>query len=435
MTSDLQLFSLEDALDVLIDYRGKSPPKALVGTPVISAKVVKGGRILRPIEQTIDPEYYPKWMTRGYPRAGDIVLTTEGPLGEVAQLDAETATFAIGQRVVVLRGKPGVLDNTFLKFLLISPSQQAILSSFATGTTVEGISQKSLRSLPITLPPYPKQHAIASVLGALDDKIELNRRMNETLEAMARAIFRDWFVTFGPTRAKQEGRAPYLAPDIWSLFPARLDGEGKPEGWITSTIGQEVDVAGGSTPSTKEPRFWGGDIAWATPKDLSSLSTPVLLNTERQITDEGLSQIGSGLLPVGTVLLSSRAPIGYIAIAQIPTAVNQGFIAMICRRRVSNVFAWLWTLANMETVHQKANGSTFQEISKANFRPIAVTVAHEDILRIFDETVGPLFDRIVSNERENCALATTRDFLLPKLMSGEIRVKDAEKLTGKELST
>lgn len=153
MTAAPQTIRLEEALSALIDYRGKSPPKSSTGTPVISAKVVKAGRILRPIEQTIDPDYYHTWMTRGYPRPGDVVMTTEGPLGEVAQLDDETAKFAIAQRVVVLRGKPGVLDNTFLKFLLISPLQQSILASFATGTTVEGISQKSLRALPIRLPP------------------------------------------------------------------------------------------------------------------------------------------------------------------------------------------------------------------------------------------------------------------------------------------
>ena len=256
-------------------------------------------------------------------------------------------------------------------------------------------------SYAIALPTLPEQQAIASVLGALDDKIELNRQMNGTLEATARAIFKEWFVDFGPTRAKIEGRVPYLAADIWSLFPNALDEDGKPQGWITSTIGQEVEVVGGSTPSTKEAAFWGGGISWATPKDLSSLSTPVLLSTERQITEAGLSQIGSGLLPAGTVLLSSRAPIGYIAINQIPVAVNQGFIAMMCKKRLSNVFVWQWTQANIEAVHQNANGSTFQEISKANFRPIGVTVATPDILWAFDSTVRPLFDRIVSNEEEN----------------------------------
>jgi type I restriction enzyme S subunit len=300
------------------------------------------------------------------------------------------------------------------------------LASLNSGSAQPSLNRNFVHPVPAAFPEPPEQAAIATVLGALDDKIELNRRMNETLEKTARAIFKDWFVDFGPTRAKMEGRAPYLVPDVWSLFPDHLDDDGKPAGWVASTIGEEVDVVGGSTPSTKDPRFWGGDTAWTTPKDLSSLSTPVLLSTERQITDAGLSQIGSGLLPVGTVLLSSRAPIGYLAIAQIPTAINQGFIAMICQKRLLNVFVWLWTQANMDTVLQNANGSTFQEISKASFRPIPVTVASPATLRIFDETVRPLFDRIVSNEKETRSIAEMRDFLLPKLMSGEVSVREAE---------
>ena len=331
---------------------------------------------------------------------------------------------------IVLRAKVPS-DSDFTYYVSRHPDFRHYAIRQMTGTSGrQRVAWQSLVDYELPdLQPHQRK-SIGLILGTLDDKIELNRRMNETLEATARAIFKDWFVDFGPTRAKLEGRAPYLAPDIWSLFPDRLDNLGKPEGWTSSTIGQEVEVVGGSTPSTKEPAFWGGDVSWATPKDLSSLNTPVLLSTERQITGAGLSQIGSGLLPVGTVLLSSRAPIGYMAIAQIPVAVNQGFIAMICNRRLSNVFVWLWTQANMEIVHQKANGSTFQEISKSNFRPIAATVPKGEVLRAFDEAVTPLFDRIVANEIESKALATMRDFLLPKLMSGEVRVKDAEKLVG-----
>ena len=307
--------------------------------------------------------------------------------------------------------------------------QSLDFNAYSDKAAVPGLNRNHLHLAPVRYPvDIIDQRAIANILGALDDKIDLNRRMNETLEAMARAIFKDWFVDFGPTRAKIEDRAPYLAPEVWALFPARLDDDRKPEGWINSTIGQEVEVIGGSTPSTREPRFWGGSVAWATPKDLSSLSSPVLLETERKITETGLAQISSGLLPVGTVLLSSRAPIGYIAVALVPTAVNQGFIAMICRNRISSVFAWLWTQANMEAIHQKANGSTFQEISKANFRPIPVIVAPDAVNRAFDHVARPLLDRIICNERENRSLAATRDLLLPKLMSGEIRVRDAEKI-------
>jgi type I restriction enzyme, S subunit len=425
--NEWQTEPLDACLEALLDYRGKSPPKSPKGIPVLSAKVVKTTGLLRPIEQKIATDYYPQWMVRGLPRVGDVVMTTEAPMGEVIQLDSETVQYALGQRIVCMRGKEKKLDNTFLRYLLTSPRQQAILASYATGTTVLGISQKALRSVPISYPNFSEQRRIGELLGALDDKIELNRQMNETLEAMARAMFKDWFVDFGPTRAKMEGRAPYLTAEIWSLFPDSLDADGKPDGWVNSTIGQEVDVVGGSTPSTKEAAFWGGDIAWTTPKDLSSLSNPVLLGTARQITETGLAQIGSGLLPVGTVLLSSRAPIGYLAIAQIPVAVNQGFIAMVCKERLSNVFVWLWTQANMDTVHQNANGSTFQEISKANFRPIGVTVATPEVLRAFDEVAMPIFERIVANEKESRTLAATRELLLPKLMSGEVRVKDAER--------
>lgn len=274
----------------------------------------------------------------------------------------------------------------------------------------------------LSLPPLPEQRAIAATLGALDDKIEMNRKMNATLEAMARALFRDWFVDFGPTRAKMESRAPYLSPDLWSLFPDRLDPEGKPEGWEVSSIGEEVRVVGGSTPSTKDPDFWDGGINWATPKDLSTLAAPVLLETSRKISAAGLAKISSGLLPVGALLLSSRAPIGYLAISEVPVAINQGFIGMICDKRVSNVFAWLWTLEHMDAILAKANGSTFQEISKGNFRPLPVVISPEPVLRAFDAIAKPLYDRIAKNELESRTLAQTRDLLLPRLMSGELRV-------------
>ena len=428
--SDLRTIALEDGLETLIDYRGKSPLKSPLGIPVISAKVVKAGRVTHPIEQKIATSYYPIWMTRGLPQPGDVVLTTEGPLGEVAQLGEQTAGYALGQRIVCLRGKRGVVDGTFLKFLLMSPTQQSILAGFATGTTVAGISQKALRSVPITIPAYDEQVAIGGILSAHDDKIDLNRRMNETLEAIGRAIFKDWFVDFGPIRAKMEGHPPYLAPDLWALFPDRLDEEGKPEGWDLSTIGSEVKVLGGSTPSTTNPAYWDGTISWATPKDLSRLSSPVLTHTERQITEQGLTQIGSGLLPSGTLLLSSRAPIGYLAISQLPVAVNQGFIAMVCDRRLSNVFCWLWSIFNIEEIKQRANGSTFLEISKVNFRPIPIIMPSDDLLRAFDEMVGPLHSRLAQNVHESRTLESTRDLLLPKLMSGEVRVREAESLLG-----
>ncbi|MDZ4138683.1 MAG: restriction endonuclease subunit S [Erythrobacter sp.] len=334
---------------------------------------------------------------------------------------------------IVMRARSQA-DSLFVYYVTRDPEFRRFAEKQMSGTSGrQRVAWQSIAEYELPTIEQSQRAAIAATLGALDDKIELNRRMNATLEAMARALFRDWFVDFGPTRARMAGTAPHLSPDLWSLFPDRLDDEGKPEGWEVSTIGDEVRVVGGSTPSTKEPDFWDGGINWATPKDLSNLAAPVLLETSRTISEAGLAKISSGLLPVGAVLLSSRAPIGYLAIAEVPVAINQGFIGMICDKRLSNVFAWLWTLENMEAILAKANGSTFQEISKGNFRPLPVVVAPDPVLHAFDAIAKPLYERIARNERESRTLAQTRDLLLPRLMSGELRVAQAERIVEEAL--
>ncbi len=312
---------------------------------------------------------------------------------------------------------------------------------YSDKAAVPGLNRNHLHQARVRIPTDPtEQRAIAHILGTLDDKIELNRRANKTLESMARTLFKAWFVDFEPVRAKMEGRwqrgqsLAGLPAHLYDIFPDRLVeselGE-IPEGWRNSTIGEEVTVCGGSTPSTKEPEYWeGGQHCWATPKDLSALYFPVLLDTDRKITDVGLAKISSGLLPVGTVLLSSRAPIGYLAITEIPTAINQGFIAMKCDGALPNVFVLPWCRESMDAIIGNANGSTFQEISKSNFRPLRVVVPSDPVLTSFTRLAGSLYRQLAENEREACYLAQLRDTLLPRLISGELRVPDAERLLG-----
>jgi type I restriction enzyme M protein len=215
------------------------------------------------------------------------------------------------------------------------------------------------------------------------------------------------------------------------LFPARLvDSElGEiPEGWEVKPIGDMAEVLGGSTPKTERAEYWeGGTHHRVTPKDLSGLSMPVLLDTERKIADAGLAQISSGLLPKGSVLLSSRAPIGYLAIAEIRVAVNQGFIAMKPRPGKSNLFLLRWASAAHDEIVSRANGSTFLEISKASFRPIRMVAPTAAVMQAFDRVSRPMYLKVVEHERESRSLAALRDTLLPKLISGELRVKDAER--------
>ena len=320
------------------------------------------------------------------------------------------------------------VERKYIYYVMCGKDYRHEVLASATGTAVKHTSPDRIKQFRFQLPSLSEQRAIAHILGTLDDKIELNRRMNETLEAMARAIFKDWFVDFGPVRTKMEGSDPYFSAEIWGLFPEVMDDEGKPVGWAFSEIGKEVQAVGGGTPSTKEPTYWdGGEHHWATPKDLSKLNSPVLLGTDRKITDAGVNKISSGILPIGTVLLSSRAPIGYLAIAEVPTAVNQGFIAMVCQKRLPNTFVLFWCHENLDYIKDISSGSTFAEISKKTFRPVPVLVPSEEILGAYDRLIRPLYGRIVANTKENETLAQTRDLLLPKLMSGEIRLREAEK--------
>ncbi len=296
------------------------------------------------------------------------------------------------------------------------------------GSPIPSTTRSAVYVMDLKVPPPEEQRAIAHILGTLDDKIELNRRMNETLEATARALFKSWFVDFDPVRAKAEGRDLDLPQPLADLFPDSFEdselGE-IPKGWEVRSIGELAEVGGGGTPSTTEPSYWDDGIHhWVTPKDLSGLSVPVLLDTERRITDAGLAKIGSGLLPKGTVLLSSRAPIGYLAIVEIPVAINQGFIAMKAKPGISNLFLWLWASVAHDEIVSRANGSTFLEISKTNFRPIPVVTPSADVMHKFDHLARPLYQRIVECARESHSLVALRDSLLPKLISGELRVKD-----------
>ncbi len=371
-------------------------------------------------------------------RANNFISETQRK-GLAAKLHPKGATaFAkIGVALTTNRRRlltrPTILDNNMMSATpdtnKITPRYLYFLlktldfNTIASGSALPYLNVSDLQNLDILLPSVREQIACEDLLGSIDDKLELNQRMNETLEAMARALFKSWFVDFDPVHAKAEGRKPEgMDATTAALFPAAFNDDGLPEGWGLSTIGEEATVCGGSTPSTKEATYWDGDISWTSPKDLSSLSHPVLIDTERKITQAGLEKISSGLLPEGTVLLSSRAPIGYIAIAEIPVAINQGYVALIPNKGLPNIYIWPWLLENMEKIKSRANGSTFQEISKSNFRPIPVIVPNGEVLTLFEDAARPIYQQIVNNVFQNKYLSGLRDSLLPKLISGELRI-------------
>lgn len=370
-------------------------------------------------------------------RKGDIIYSRRGDVERRALVRQEHDGWLCGTGCLKVSFGYGSVIPEYAAFYLSHPASRSWVVQHAVGATMPNLNTSILSALPFVLPPISEQKRIADALGSLDDKIELNRQMNETLEEMARALFRDWFIDFGPTRRQMDGatdpaaimgdafpddKAAALAP----LFPARLGEDGLPDKWIKKPVGELSKIVGGGTPNTKIAEFWeGGTHLWATPRDLSKLSGVFIRVTERQLTDAGLEKVSSGLSPKGSVLMSSRAPIGYLAIASEPVAVNQGFIVLRPTKAFPTCFAKLWCEANMETIEANANGSTFQEISKKNFKPILAIVPSAEVLEVFSRKTDLLFGKIKANEHQNQTLAEIRDLLLPKLMSGEIQLKDA----------
>jgi type I restriction enzyme, S subunit len=289
------------------------------------------------------------------------------------------------------------------------------LDQLNSDSAVPGLNRENAYAQKINLPSLPEQKALAGVLSSLDDKIELLREQNKILEVTAQTIFKEWFVNFN---FPDKNGKPYK--DAGGKMIDSEIGE-IPDGWRVAKIGDFTKICGGGTPSTKNNNYWNGDIYWTSPKDLSSNFSIFLFDTEKKITNAGLKKISSGLLPKETLLLSSRAPIGYLAITNIEVAINQGYIAFLPDAYFSNHFLFLWLQRNMDLIKNSANGSTFLEISKKAFKNIEVIVPGESVLENFDGKIKPLFEKIKNNSEQIQILSKIRDTLLPKLMSGELK--------------
>ncbi|WP_081729169.1 restriction endonuclease subunit S [Pseudomonas sp. URMO17WK12:I4] len=318
-------------------------------------------------------------------------------------------------------------DSSFLYYLL----KQLDLNNWRSGSGQPLINQSTLNSIEVRVPGPSSQKLIGGFVSSLDERITLLRETNLTLEAIAQALFKSWFVDFDPVLAKGEGRQPEgmdavtaaLLPDSFEESELGL----VPKGWSVMPIGETVECVGGGTPDTKNEAYWQPEeFSWSSPKDLSGLQSPVLLSTERKLSAQGLAKVSSGLLPSGTLLMSSRAPIGYLAITQVELAVNQGYIAMLPGGRLPVLYLLFWCRVNMEVIKGRANGSTFMEISKKAFRPIPALVPSAEVLVAFEKVVGTLFERLVANERQAQTLTKLRDTLLPRLISGQQRLPEAE---------
>ena len=372
-------------------------------------------------------------LSRHRLRLGDILFARRGAqaTGLSAIVDERFEGALCGTGALLLRVQSTRVDPRYLSMFLSSEAAYVWLRTHAVGAVMPNLNTAIIQALPISLPRIHEQQRIAGFIGALDNRITLLRETNATLEAIAQALFKSWFVDFDPVRAKMEGRTPEgMAEATAALFPDGFEtselGE-VPRGWRVMPVGDAIEAVGGATPDTKNEAFWEPPVhCWTSPKDLSGIAAPVLLDTERKVSNQGLAKIGSGLLPPGTLLMSSRAPIGYLALAQVPLAINQGYIAMLPGGLLPPLYMYFWCRQNMDGIKGRANGSTFMEISKKAFRPIPVLVPSPELMNAFTATADALFARLTANEQQAQTLSTLRNTLLPRLISGQLRLPEAQ---------
>lgn len=383
---NLNHYTMEEALESLIDYRGKTPKKADEGIPTLSAKSVKNGYIDYNECYYISPEEYKRFMVRGFPKVGDILLTTEAPMGMVARLDRDDV--GIAQRLITLRGKQGVLDNDYLMYFLQSPVGQHKLKERESGSTVTGIKQAEFRKIEIDIPDIEIQKKVSSCLTCLDRKIATNTRINENLLQQAVAVFDKFYDT-------STNQQPF------------------------TTL---INVLGGGTPKTGNSEFWDGSIPFFTPKDAG---TPYTFKTEKYITESGLAHCNSRLYPQNTTFVTARGTVGKISLAGLPMAMNQSCYALTSGI-VDPLLVFFYALKAVTSLKHKASGAVFDAIVTRDFDGEMINKLSDADSEAALSIIKPMMESIHNNSKENIRLFAVRDTLLPKLMSGEIDVSELE---------
>ncbi len=339
----------------------------------------------------------------------------------------EATTFE--SSIIRARPNPEIANSLFLYYFFSSIYGKQALGSILRQVAVAGITGSDLGKLVVPVPPLQEQRAIAHILGILDDKIELNRQMNETLEAMARALFKDWFVDFGPVRAKMAGQQPPgLAADIAALFPDTLDDEGKPVGWDYQPLSEFIELIGGGTPATSNPAYWAGDIPWFSVVDAPKPSDVFVIKTQKHITQLGLNNSSTRLLTEGTIIISARGTVGKLAIVAQPMAMNQSCYAIQSANGWNQFFVYFLIKNAVQELQSNTHGSVFDTITRNTFSSINAIYPPQKLGSVFNALVTPWLNKIKYNLLESETIAAVHDLLLPKLLSGELRVKDAHNI-------
>lgn len=360
-------------------------------------------------------------MGKGHLQRGDLVINTRGTIGNIGYYsdDVPFENIRINSGMLILRGGSDY-SNRFLYFYLRSGLVFSQIDNLMSGSVQNQLPIWVIKFLKLPKIDIKYQNKISDVLSALDAKIDLNNRINAELEAMAKTLYDYWFVQFD---FPDKNGKPYKSSGGKMVWNKELKRE-IPEGWTAGSLVDLGDIVGGSTPSTTDQNnFFESGTPWITPKDLANCNGNKFISKgELGVTAQGMKSASLKLYPKGTVLLSSRAPIGYMAIARNPVTTNQGFKSIIPNKGYSSQFVYYTLKNSMKTIVQYASGSTFKEVSGTVLKTVLVCLPKSSIVDTYTKTVASIFDRQDILELENQHLSSLRDWLLPMLMNGQVKV-------------
>lgn len=428
MTDEKRIVRLRDVAVINPNYIGQDWPYSHIQYVDISS--VGEGLIEIPPQRLKISEAPSR--ARRLVQAGDTVISCVRPNRRSMFFARDPGVdWVVSTGFAVLRPIKERIHPRFLYACVFDRRFTDYLVSREQGAAYPAVSPDDIADAEIALPPLDEQRAIAHILGSLDDKIELNRRMSRTLEGIAQAIFKSWFIDFDPVKAKMDGREPYgLKPEIADLFPSRLVESELgpiPEGWQVVGLLDISNRISGGTPKTSILEYWDGDIEWVSASDVSNHNRSYVVRTARRITQLGLANSSATIVPKNTTVITARGTVGNICLLGRPMAINQTNYGIRAHQGVGDFFVYFTVASEIDTLLSLAYGTIFDTITTATLADIQVVLPQQALLQAFDDIVTPLMGRALLSCQENLILEEIRDTLLPKLISGEIRIPDAER--------
>ncbi|WP_296872966.1 restriction endonuclease subunit S [Tibeticola sp.] len=345
----------------------------------------------------------------------------------VGQLGVLARPMTCNQACAAMVANPSKCDYRFLYYQLLAAREQ--IKSLSTGAAQQNLSGAQIKQFVLPFPALTEQSEIAEVLWKIDRRIDLLRQTNATLESIAQALFKSWFIDFDPVRAKQAGREPEgMDAATAALFPAEFEESALgwiPKGWRICPFAETVNIIGGGTPKTSVTDYWGGDIPWFSVVDAPAVGQVFTVTTEKSVTKLGVDNSSTRILPKWTTIISARGTVGKLALTGVEMAMNQSCYGLTPRASGGETATYLAAQRLVEDLRRLAHGGVFDTITRDTLNSVLVCDPPPEIIKAFDALTRPLFERILANGLQSCSLTETRDTLLPRLISGKLRLPEA----------